>query len=146
LKSNNPFVNQNKENFLGDNEDEDLKTETSSKTKGSHGFKSDNLCIFAGERQLADFFMKKERDQQNQNYVLEEHEVDRSHIQLEKMILEDQRRGSEEHHKDEMTAKFREREIAVMKVQLQVLEEWLQEQENQNRKWNFPLKGKRVNW
>ena len=29
--------------FLGDSEDEDLKTETSSKTKGSYDFKSDNL-------------------------------------------------------------------------------------------------------
>ncbi len=53
----------------------------------------------------------------------------------EKMIMEDHRRGSEECHRDEMTAKVREREIAVMKVQLQVLEEWLQEQENQKGKW-----------
>lgn len=45
-----------------------------------------------------------------------------------------------------MTAEVREIEIAVMKVQLQVLEEWLQEQENQNRKWIFPLKVKRVIW
>ena len=49
--------------FLRDSEDEDLKTETSSKTKGSHGFKSDNLCMFAGERQLADIVMKKESNQ-----------------------------------------------------------------------------------
>ena len=40
--------------FLGDSEDEGLKSETSSKTKGSYGFKSDNLWMFAGERQLAD--------------------------------------------------------------------------------------------
>ena len=60
--------------------------------------------------------------------------------------MEDQRRSSEECHRDEMTAEVREREIAVMKVQLQVLEEWLQEQENQSRKWIFPLKGKRVIW
>ena len=33
-----------------------------------------------------------------------------------------------------------------MKVQLQVLEEWLQEQENQNRGWIFPLKEKRMIW
>jgi len=65
---------------------------------------------------------------------------------MEKMIMEDQRRGSEECHRDEMTAEVREREIAVMKVQLQVLEEWLQKQENQNRKCIFPLKGKRVIW
>ena len=64
----------------------------------------------------------------------------------EKMIMEDQRRGSEECHNDEMTAEVRERDIAVMKVQLQVLEEWLQEQEDQNRKWLFPLKGKKVIW
>ena len=36
--------------FLGDSEDEGLKTETSSKTKGSYGFKSDNLWMFARER------------------------------------------------------------------------------------------------
>ena len=35
--------------ILGESEDEDLKTETSSEAKGSHGFKSDNLCMFAGE-------------------------------------------------------------------------------------------------
>ena len=60
--------------------------------------------------------------------------------------MEDQRRGSEECHRDETTAEVRGREIAVMKVQLKVLEEWLQEQEDQNRKWLFPLKGKRVIW
>ena len=47
---------------------------------------------------------------------------------MEKMIMEDQRRGSEECHRDEMTDEVQEREITVMKVQLQVLEEWLQEQ------------------
>ena len=31
--------------FLRDSEDEDLKTETSSKDKGSHGFKTDKLCM-----------------------------------------------------------------------------------------------------
>lgn len=86
--------------FLGDSEDEGLKIETSSKTKGSYGFKSKNLWMFAGERQLA----------------------------------------------HGMTTGIREREIAIMKVQLQVLEEWLQEQKNQNGKWIFPLKGKRVIW
>ena len=65
---------------------------------------------------------------------------------MEKMIMEDQRISSEEFRRGEMTDEVREREIAVMKVQLQVLEEWLQEQENQNRKWIFPLKGKRVIW
>lgn len=64
----------------------------------------------------------------------------------EKMIMEDQRRGSKECHINEMTAEVKEREIAVMKVKLQVLEEWLQEQENQNRGWIFPLKGKKVKW
>ena len=49
---------------------------------------------------------------------------------MEKMIMEDQRRGSEECQRDEMTAEVWEREIAVMKVQFQVLEEWLQEKEN----------------
>ena len=45
-----------------------------------------------------------------------------------------------------MTVGVREREIAVMKVQLQVLEEWLQEHKSHNGKWIFPLKGKRVIW
>ena len=44
--------------------------------------------------------------------------------------MEDQRRCSEECHRGEMTDEVREREIAIIKVQLQVLEEWLQEQEN----------------
>lgn len=57
-----------------------------------------------------------------------------------KMIMEDQRRGLEECHRGEMTDEVREREIAVMKVQLQVLQEWLQEQENQKGGWIFPLK------
>ena len=35
--------------FLGESEDEDLKTETSSEAKGSNDFKSDNLCMFVGE-------------------------------------------------------------------------------------------------
>ena len=48
---------------------------------------------------------------------------------MEKMIMEDQRIGSEEFQRGEMTDEVQEREIAVMKVQLQVLEEWLQEQE-----------------
>ena len=48
---------------------------------------------------------------------------------IEKMMMEDHRRGSEECHRGEMTDNVREREIAVMKVQLQVLQEWLQEQE-----------------
>ena len=57
-----------------------------------------------------------------------------------KMIMEDQRRGLEECHRGEMTDEVREREIAVMKVQLQVLQEWLQEQKNQKGGWIFPLK------
>ena len=59
---------------------------------------------------------------------------------IEKMIMEEQRKGSEECHRGKMTDKVREREIAVMKVQL------LQEQENQKGGWIFPLKGKRVIW
>ena len=51
--------------------------------------------------------------------------------------MEDQIRGSEECHNDEMTAEVRERETAVMKVKLQVLEEWLQEQEDHNRNGSF---------
>ena len=64
--------------------------------------------------------------------------------ELMKMIMEDQRRDSKECHRDQM--KDREREIAVMKVQLEVLKEWLQEEENQRGGWIFPLKGKRVIW
>ena len=37
---------------------------------------------------------------------------------MEKMIMEDHRKGSEECHIGKVTDKFREREIAVMKVQL----------------------------
>lgn len=58
----------------------------------------------------------------------------------------DRGRGSEKCHKGEMTAGVREREIAEIKAQLQVLEERLQEQEKQQGKWIFPLKGKRVIW
>lgn len=47
-------------------ENEDLKTETSSETKGSHGFKTDNLCVFAGETckegQFVDIVVKEEED------------------------------------------------------------------------------------
>ena len=74
--------------FLGDSEDEDLKTETSSKTKGSHGFKSNNLCMFAGqtcEGKFVDIVIKEEEEKQNLNYVLEEDGIDRSHIQLGKI-------------------------------------------------------------
>jgi len=67
---------------MGDSEDEDLKTETSSKAEESHGFKSNNLCMFSDKGQLVDIVIKKEKDQQNQISVLEEDEVDRSHIQL----------------------------------------------------------------
>ena len=38
--------------------------------------------MFADERQFVDIVIRKEKDQQNQNFVLEEDEVDRSHIQL----------------------------------------------------------------
>jgi len=38
--------------------------------------------MFASEGQLVDIVMKKEKYQHNQNSVLEEDEVDRSHIQL----------------------------------------------------------------
>ena len=61
---------------------------------------------------------------------------------MEKMIMEGQRRGSEECHRGEMTDDVREREIAVMKVQLHVLEEWLQEQEIQKRRMDISTEGK----
>ena len=76
--------------FLGESEDEDLKTGTSSETKRSDDFKSDNLCMFAGETckegQFSDIVIKEKEDQQNLNSVLEEDEIDRSHIQLGKDI------------------------------------------------------------
>jgi len=50
-----------------------MKTETSSETKRSHGFKFDNLCMIVGEigeGQFFDIVMKKEEDQQNLNSIL----------------------------------------------------------------------------
>jgi len=76
--------------ILGESEDEDLKTETSSEARGSHGFKSENVCMFTSktskERQFVDIVIKKEEDKQNLNYVLEEDEIDGSHMQLGKDI------------------------------------------------------------
>jgi len=69
--------------------DEDLKTKTSSETKRSDGFKSDNLCMFAGETcegQFTDIVIKEEEDKKNIYSILEEDEIDRSHIQLGKYI------------------------------------------------------------
>jgi len=55
---------------------ENLKTETSSETKRSHDFKSDDLCIVAGETheegQFSDIVIKKEEDRQNLNFALKE--------------------------------------------------------------------------
>lgn len=57
-------------------EDEDLKTEASSKTKELHDFKFDNLGMYASEpcegRQFADIDINKEEDRHNLNYVLKE--------------------------------------------------------------------------
>ena len=50
------------------------------------------------------------------------------------MAMEAQRRGSKECHKDKISDEDRKRDIAVMKVQLEVLQGWLQEKENQCRK------------
>ena len=65
-------------------EDEYLKTETSSETKGSHDFKSDNLCMIVGETceegQFVDIDIKEEEDRQNLNSVLKEDEIDKSHV------------------------------------------------------------------
>ena len=75
--------------FLGESEDEDLKTENSSEAKGSHSFKTDNLCMIAGETsegQFADIVIKEKEDKKNLNYVLKEDEIDRSHMQLGKDI------------------------------------------------------------
>jgi len=54
-------------------EEEDLKTETSSEAKGSHGFKTDNLCMFVGEtgkRQFYDIVIKEKEDKDNLNSIL----------------------------------------------------------------------------
>lgn len=75
--------------ILGETEDEDLKTETSSETKRSDDFKSDNFCMFVGETcegQFADIVIKEKEDKQNLNSVLEEDEIDSSHMQLEEDI------------------------------------------------------------
>jgi len=75
---------------MGENEDEDLKIETSSEAKRSDGFKSNNLCMSVGEAckegQFANIVIKEEDDKQNLNSILEEDEIDRSHMQLEKDI------------------------------------------------------------
>ena len=63
-----------------------------------------------------------------------------------KMVMEDQRIVCKECHRGNMADKVRERDIAVMKVQLEVLKEWIQEEENQRGGWIFPLKGKKVIW
>ena len=65
---------------------------------------------------------------------------------MKKMIMEDHRKGSKEFHRDKMNDDDRERDIAVMKVQLEVLKGWLQEEKNQRGGWIFPLKGKKVIW
>ena len=48
---------------------EDLKTETSSETEGSHDFKSNNLGMFVGEtfeeRQFVGIVVKEEEDRKN---------------------------------------------------------------------------------
>ena len=76
--------------ILGETEDENLKIETSSEAKGSHGFKTNNLYMYAGETckegQLYDIVIKEEEDKQNPNSVLEEDEIDRSHMQLEEYV------------------------------------------------------------
>jgi len=63
---------------MGD--DEDLKNETSTEAKGSHDFKSDNLCMFAGETcegwQFTDIDVNKEEYRQNLNSILKEVEKD----------------------------------------------------------------------
>ena len=62
------------------------------------------------------------------------------------MIMEDQRRGSKECHRDKMNDEDRKRDIGMMKVQLEELKGWLQEEGNQRGGWIFPLKGKKVIW
>ena len=61
--------------ILGETKDENLKIETSSEAKWSHGFKTDNLCMYASETckegQLANIVIKEEEDKHNPNSVLE---------------------------------------------------------------------------
>ena len=49
---------------------------------------------------------------------------------MSKMAMEGHRRGSIECHKGKMSNEERERNIVVMRVQLEVLQGWLQEKEN----------------
>ena len=90
LEMEEPICEPEQGEILGESEDEDLKIETSSEAKGSHGFKSGNLCMFIGETckkgQFADIVIKEKEDKQNLNFVLEEDEIDMSHIKLEKDI------------------------------------------------------------
>ena len=75
--------------ILRESEDEDLKNETSSETKRSNDFKSDNLCMFVGETcegKFVDIVIKEKEDKKNLNPILEEDEIGRSHMQLEKDI------------------------------------------------------------
>ena len=65
---------------------------------------------------------------------------------MKKMIMENQRRGCKECHRDKMNDEDRKIDIAVMKVRLEVLKEWLQDEENQRGGWIFPLKGKKLIW
>lgn len=61
---------------LGEGEDEDLKTKTSSETKRQHDFKSYDLYMFAGETceegKFVYIVIKEEEDKKNINFILKE--------------------------------------------------------------------------
>ena len=73
-------------------QNKELKTETSTKTKRSYGFKSDILCMFAGgtceEGQFTDIIIKEEEDRKNLNYVLKGEETVKSHINSHTQVKE----------------------------------------------------------
>ena len=49
---------------------------------------------------------------------------------MRKMVMEGHKRVSRECHKGKMSNEERERNLAVMRVQLEVIQGWLQEKEN----------------
>ena len=59
-------------------------TKASSETERSHNFKTDNLCMFAGETcekgQFVDIVIKEEEDRHNLNSVMKVDKIDRSHV------------------------------------------------------------------
>ena len=64
---------------------------------------------------------------------------------MKQMAMEDHKRGSRDFHKGKMSNEERERNLAVMRVQLEVLQGWLQEKKNGYRRHGWKMR-KRVRW